>query len=230
MNAAPIGGARCSARSSAASPGIAVSAARLTPMRAQPTNAGLYSLVVSNPLGMLTSRRAKLAVSAGLPPTNQPPVLTVNAGQTVIFTNSANSGNPGRRFTFSLASAPVGGTINTDSGVFTWRPPVRAAGTTNLVEVLVTDDGTPPATSIQTFAVVVDSLQPVLLTPVSISDGRFQLRVSGTLGPDYIVETAADLTDWRGLQTSSPASMPFDFADTNANFSTNRFYRVRLTP
>ncbi len=70
---------------------------------------------------------------------------------------------------------------------------------------------------------------PVLAT-IPMINGVFRLRVSGALGPDYILQGSGNLADWVNLQTSSPAAMPVEFAETNFLSRTNRFYRVRVAP
>jgi hypothetical protein len=69
----------------------------------------------------------------------------------------------------------------------------------------------------------------VVLQPLGLLAGQFRLRVNGTIGPRYVLETSTGLTNWISLQTSSPPVMPFDFTDIG-NAPTRRFYRVRLEP
>jgi glucosylceramidase len=64
-------------------------------------------------------------------PVNHAPVLspispqTILAGRTLNVTNSASDADiPPQTLTFGLLNAPAGAVINTNSGLFTWRPPV----------------------------------------------------------------------------------------------------------
>jgi len=66
------------------------------------------------------------------------------------------------------------------------------------------------------------------LVVMPINNGILRLRVSGAIGPDYILQGSGNLKDWLNLQTNSAVSMPFDFVDTSLGSATNRFYRVRL--
>ncbi|HRY51693.1 MAG TPA: immunoglobulin domain-containing protein [Candidatus Paceibacterota bacterium] len=197
-------------------------------VNAQPADAGDYSVAISNSLGAMISRKAKLAV---LPRVT---VLTncfeVNAGQSVTFTNDGLQFDPSRRLTFSLVTSPEGATIHSETGVFSWRPPVSAAGTTHRIEFEVADDTTPPVSARWVFFVVVNQLQPVRLTPELMADGHFVLRFSGAVGPDYILEASDNLIRWNSLQTACPLAMPFVFTPPNSNSISRRFYRVRLAP
>jgi hypothetical protein len=76
---------------------------------------------------------------------------------------------------------------------------------------------------------VVNAAQPVLLAPVSMTNGQFRFSVTGAIGLTYVVETSPDLLNWATVQTSHPIAMPFYFADTNLASSARRFYRVRVS-
>ena len=91
---------------------------------------------------------------------NQAPVLntitnrTVSIGSIVSFRAEAHDNDsPLQTLTFSLGSgAPVGASIESSTGVFTWTP--TAAGT-NGIELRVTDNGSPQMSATQTFLIVV---------------------------------------------------------------------------
>ncbi len=155
---------------------------------------------------------------------------TVNAGQTVAFTASATDNDPTRTLTFSLVSPPGGATINGASGVFNWRVPVSYASSTTNLQVSVTDNSTPTLSDSKSFTVTVNPLAPIILTPLGSTNGQFKLQVSGTTGPDYIISASGTLTNWNDLATNLSPTPPFQFTDTNAPSTTNRFYRARLSP
>jgi hypothetical protein len=148
----------------------------------------------------------------------------------VNFTNFVSDNDPARKLAFTLDLAPTGASITSDTGIFNWRPPVAAAGTTNQLLVRVTDDSPIPLSDSRVFTITVNPLEPVVLAPIGLTNGQFQLHISGPIGPDYILQTTTGLTNWSNLQTSSPALMPFDFADPTANSTTNRLYRIHLGP
>jgi hypothetical protein len=155
-----------------------------------------------------------------------------NPGQTVTLTASAtDADSPPNALTFSLVSAPVGAAINPASGLFTWRPPVSRAGTSNYVQVRVADNGSPSLTDVKEFAILVNSLVPVVLSPLGVADGEFSANVtSGTIGPDHVLQGSTNLTDWVRLSTNTPTVLPFTLTDPNAGAFPKRFYRVKLEP
>jgi hypothetical protein len=176
-------------------------------------------------------------------PTNTPPVLaaignqTVNVGQTVSLTTTATDTNlPTPTLTFSLLNGPSGATLtqnNNTSAVFNWQPVVSQANSTNPVSIKVTDNGTPPMSAIRNFSVVVNPLTLPTLSAsvVNLANGQFSLTVSGMVGPDYAVQSSANLLKWNTVfETNSPA-MPFTWVDTTASL-TNKvsFYRVLVGP
>ena len=102
---------------------------------------------------------------------NTPPSLaaisnqTVNAGQTLSITNGATDSDvPLQTLAFSLLAAPTNATIDPASGVFTWRPLVAQADTTNLITVQVVDSGTPSLSATNRYQITVRPLiAPVCL-------------------------------------------------------------------
>jgi len=103
---------------------------------------------------------------------NQPPVLAQIANQTIAegspltFTASATDPDqPAQILAFSLApGAPPGATINPTTGVFTWTPTEAQGPSTNVINVRVTDNGTPPVRAAQDVTIVVTeaNVAPVL--------------------------------------------------------------------
>jgi len=91
---------------------------------------------------------------------NQAPVLAaisdgmVRVNETMILTNLAFDPD-GHTLRFSLGAAPSGASIVPDSGLLFWTPVCAQGSSTNLFEVRVTDNGTPPLTAAQTFRVFV---------------------------------------------------------------------------
>jgi hypothetical protein len=73
---------------------------------------------------------------------------------------AADTDLPAQKLTFSLANAPAGASVNPTNGVFTWRPNETQGGRTNLISVIVTDDGPATLSATQTFVVVVLDTQP----------------------------------------------------------------------
>src|SRR5207253_85208 len=92
---------------------------------------------------------------------NSAPTLSVVSNRTIVelttltFTNTAaDTDAPANTLTFSLdPGAPAGASVNATNGVFTWTPTEAQGPSTNPITVRVTDNGAPPRTAAQTFAV-----------------------------------------------------------------------------
>ncbi|MBI3851739.1 MAG: tandem-95 repeat protein [Verrucomicrobia bacterium] len=206
-----------------------------TPTEAQGPGTNVFTTVVTdNGTPNLSATNSFTVVVTEV---NSAPVLavitnrTVNVGTSLSITATATDSDiPTNNLFFSLGSPPAGASITPASGVFSWRPPVSRAGTTNLITVHVRDDGSPPLSDEKSFQVIVNPLSPVQLTAVSGTSTQFVLSVSGDVGPDYTIQISTTLTNWNNLQTVTPASTPFTFTDTNTVGNTKRFYRALLGP
>ena len=170
-----------------------------------------------------------------LPP-NTPPTLaaisnrTLIAGQTLIVTNVATDPNvPPQPLTFSLLNPPYGATIAPESGVLGWRPTIAQSPTTNLLKVVVTDNGMPPLSATQSFSVTVKTPINPGLTNLTGNNGQLRFTVTGNAGPDYIFLTSTDLVNWTQVQVNPAAVPPFTFTDPTTNYS-RCFYQVLLGP
>jgi pectate lyase len=193
----------------------------------QVTNTGIYSVIVFNTAGSATSSYAPLVVTAAnTAPTLTPvPDTNIIAGVTLNITNVAT--DPDLPLTFSLLSAPGNASLGAASGVFSWRPLISQAGTTNHITVKVTDNGTPNLSAIQSFNIIVSTPAQPQMPSFAYSNGQFNLVITGSIGPDYIVLTSTNLTDWAGVFTNP---MPFTWTDTGASNFNQRFYRIQLGP
>ncbi len=167
---------------------------------------------------------------------NTPPTLapvsdqTINAGQVLVITNLTTDPDvPSQTLTYSLLNAPTNAALDASSGVFTWRPLVSQADSTNLIIQQVTDNGTPNLSATNNFTVTVNPLAPPVLSSISVSGGQVTLTVNGDQGPDYSILTSTNLADWQLLFTTNSPALPFTFMDTNAADSA-RFYQLQLGP
>ena len=157
----------------------------------------------------------------------------INPGQTVTFTAVGADLNTNKTLTYSLASAPASATIGFSNGHFQWRAPVSSSGISNTLQVRVSDGSTPSLTATRNLGIYVNPLTPVTMTTSSHSSVNFQLQVTGTVGPDYILQakgTPDGSVSWSNIQTNTPTASPFVFTDTDSGGFTNRFYRVLLGP
>ncbi len=167
------------------------------------------------------------------PPTVGPvPDQTVNAGVTLLVTNTASDSDvPAQTLTFGAGNTlPASATINPTNGVFTWRPPVSQANTTNVVQIQVTDSGQPNLSATNRFRVIVNPLASPVVSSVTTKRTEIDLVVNGPTGPDYTLLTSTNLVDWQSVLTAMSPTPPVTLADTNYPSGPMRFYRVRLGP
>jgi hypothetical protein len=189
-----------------------------------PTN-GLFEWTPAMDQGPSTNTITVIATDSGSPPltdsknftvivleTNRPPVLepigdrTLSEGQLVTVNAHATDVDwPTQTLSFSLGTnAPAGSAINSTNGVFTWTPSEQQGPGTNLIALMVTDDGSPPLSSTLTFTVtVLESNRPPVLAPIT--------NVTVVEEQLLVVSNAATDPDWPpqmltfSLQTNAPA-------------------------
>ena len=97
---------------------------------------------------------------------NTPPVLPVQTNVVInplnplVVTNTAtDAAVPAPTLTYMLTSTVTGTNvpvINPNTGVITWTPDVAQAGTSNVFTTVVTDNGVPPLSATNSFAVIVN--------------------------------------------------------------------------
>ncbi len=81
---------------------------------------------------------------------------TVSEGQLLTFTTGGSDIDlPGQHLNYALGRKPAGAFINTNSGLFSWRPNEIQGGTNYPVDVIVSDDGVPSLSATQSFIVTV---------------------------------------------------------------------------
>ena len=168
---------------------------------------------------------------------NNPPVLAsiadriVHAGTTITITNVASDPDAADDLSFSLdVNAPLSSAIDVITGVLTWTPSDAESNTTNYITVQVTDDGQPPLTTSNTFAVVVRS-RPLL--HVSISGNTSTLTWNAISNVTYLVQSKTNLSNvnWQPIGPQIIATNSVGTATDN--FFSNvpqRFYRVMVIP
>jgi len=156
------------------------------------------------------------------------------AGATLVTTNSAfDPDAPSQTLTFSLMGAPANATLTTNNGtnaVFTWRPLVSQANTTNTITIKVTDNGSPPLSASQSFTITVNPLAPPTVSSIAASASQISLVVDGPTGPDYSLLASTNLTDWQAISTTNSPTLPITLIDTNYNLYPVRYYRIQLGP
>lgn len=118
-------------------------------------------------------------VGTALPNGTLPPVLapipdqTVNAGVSLLVTNIAVDANvPPLALTFSLLNGPTNATLttlNATNALFSWTPLQSQAGTTNLITIIVTDNGAPSQSATNSFNVIVNPTVGIIPTVITLS-------------------------------------------------------------
>jgi len=93
----------------------------------------------------------------------------INWGDTLVLTLQATDGDlPANRLTYAWAAQPPSGaTLDPQTAVFTWKPALDQAPSTNAIAVQATDDGQPPLSATNWFTVVVEKVNraPILSVP-----------------------------------------------------------------
>jgi O-glycosyl hydrolase len=194
---------------------------------------------VTNSAFTYTLPALSVVTFVGQQQTNTPPTLapvanqTINAGVTLMITNAAtDTDQPPQTLTFSLLNAPNNATLtplNNTNTVFTWRPLVSQANTTNPITVKVAD-GTPGLSATNSYTIKVNPLAQPTVSSISVSGGQVSLVATGAVGPDYILWASTNLTSWQVLFTSNSPVTPVTLVDTNFNAHPVRFYRIQLGP
>jgi hypothetical protein len=193
-----------------------------------PTNDVTMELVYS-------STNVQLLVTAST--FNSAPVFTtmsnhtVSVGITLLATNAAvDTDLPPQTLIYSLVNGPPAATLDTNTGVFTWRPDVTCSDTTNVVSLSVADNHIPSLATTQSFNVTVNALMPSAITNLARTGNQLVFTVNGQYGPDYAVEASTNLTDWSALLITNSPVMPFAWTNTEISSEPMFFYRIKAGP
>jgi hypothetical protein len=157
---------------------------------------------------------------------------TVTAGSLLTVTNSATDADiPSNTLTYSLdPGAPVGASIDPNTGVFTWTPSTNQAPSTNTVTVRVIDSGSPPLADTRSFTIAVTLSAPLRFTSVTVAQsGSVTLTWSSETGRTYRLGYKNSLNDspWTAAGDFT-ASSTSTAATNDASGSTERYYRLEL--
>jgi uncharacterized delta-60 repeat protein len=199
-------------------PGATASA--LVVSNAQPTDAGSYTVVVSNIVDMSTSAVATLTVL--IPPAivAQPQDQAVMAGQPAVL-NVAASGSGPLSYQWCMNGTPLSAATN--SSLALTPAQISDAGH---YSVLVTNAAGSVASS--TADLIVTNPPPATLSASAdgLSATGFTFQISVPTQTTYIIQASINLQDWTPIATNSSASTPITFTDTAASNYPSRFYRV----
>jgi len=143
------------------------------PAGASVTNNGVFTWTPTESQGPATNFLSMVVTDAGTPSlsvtqtfsvfvleTNAAPSLPTVADQFVVegtllqFTNIATDTDiPANLLAYSLMDAPAGAAVT--NGIVTWTPNESQGPSTNVLSMIVTDDGVPSLSSTQTFSIYV---------------------------------------------------------------------------
>lgn len=203
-----------------------------TPMQSQ-AGTNHFSVIVTDngsPPLSATQTFAVTVIATNVPPTLSPIAdRTIHALMTVTITNSATDPDVGQTLTYSLdPGAPTGASIAATSGIFTWTPDESQIGT-NHFTVRVTDNGVPPLSATQSFAVIVEP-RPVLT--IGVTNGIVTLTWSAIAGLSYQPQFETNLTDnaWTAFPSNVLSAGPIAEATDTNSANTNLFYRIFVLP
>jgi pectate lyase len=156
---------------------------------------------------------------------------TADVGITMLATNTAvDTDLPPQTLTYSLVTGPSAATLDTNTGVFTWRPDVTYSDTTNLITVSVVDDHIPSLGATQSFSVTVNALTPSTISNPVKTGNQLVFTVNGQNGPDYAVQASTNLTDWTSLLITNSPAMPFMWTNMDIGVEPMLFYRIKAGP
>jgi hypothetical protein len=198
-------------------------ATNYTVTSAQSTNAGSYSVVVTNVLGSVTSAVATLTVIVPPVITNQPVGQIILQGTCATFTVAASGTTPlSYQWQWNSTIYPP----DTTSTSFTaCNAGSYSVTVSNQAGVVLSDTVTlsftnpPPA-------------QPGHFDSLSLlAGGSLQLDMSGTAYTNYVLEFTSDWMGWVPLTTNLAGSNGlFQFTDPSVATNSDRFYRLRVGP
>ena len=161
-------------------------------------------------------------------------IQSVNAGINVVVTNSIIDPNqPAQTWVFSLLNGPTNSNINSANGVFSWRPQVNQAGSTNVVAVLTSASALPQLAATNQFQIVVNSLNPLPCLAAALSGTGLTRTVRGPAGPDYSVLSSTNpavSNSWSILFFTNSPSLPFVWQTLNVPNYPQQFFKLQLGP
>jgi len=150
--------------------------------------------------------------SAALQQTNQAPVITSTLVATGLegvpysYDVDATDANALDSLSYALTVAPAGMTIDSVTGLIDWTPTTAQVGG-QLVEVTVTDDGSPVLSASQSFTVfvAVNNVAPVITSAANTSGNELQLYTYDVEATDF---NSNDTLSY--ALTTAPAGMSID--------------------
>lgn len=189
-----------------------------TRVNAQATDAGGYSVVITNVAGAITSSVATLTVNVPPEITTHPVSQSVKAGTNATFSVTA-TGTPPLAYQWKFDNANIPGETNSSLALSFVDWSDEGEYTVAVTNLAGSAFSTPAAlTVLPPDPSQIDSL-------VVLPDGRVQLQGSGDSG-NYIIEYSTNLVVWEDLANVLNTNGAFWYLDDETN-APYRFYRAR---
>lgn len=191
-----------------------------------------FSFTVSDGLNISPPATVSITVT----PVNDAPVLSAitnvveYANTPITFVCSATDvDTPVSNLTFSLgAGAPAGASINATTGLFQWTPTPSQAGT-NMIQFIVSDNGTPNLSSTQAVTFVILPLNPIYITSIeALTNGLIKLTAQGRMARTNTIESTVTFLRWNEETNIVPTNEIFEWYD-NATNQNRKFYRLKVS-
>ncbi len=187
----------------------------------QLTNAGSYSVVVSNAVGTAASANAVLTVNSPPLITAQPQSLTVIAGNPAAFSVGASSSTSlTYQWLFNGTNLP---------GANSSAHSIASAQSGNAGDywVVVTNSyGAVTSAPANLFI----RLRPLLSLSFAPANDQPHLTLTGTPGDRYVIEASTNLLNWNPLLTVTNVSGAVLYNDPTTLWDAPKFYRAWLAP
>ena len=204
-------------------PGPTSSALVLT--NVQSTNAGTYSVTVTNSAGSQGASATLTVNPAATAPsiTSQPQSLTLANGAAAAFSVTASGSAPLSYQWLKDGSILSGATTS----IYT-----LASVTTNdagSYRVVITNSVGSITSSVATLTVQVSATSPLKLGNPQPVGGFWSFVVTGPAQTNYVIWSSTNLSQWSKLTTNFSASGTVQFTDSNA-LPAAKFYRATVGP
>jgi hypothetical protein len=196
-------------------------ASQYTINNAQPADAGVYSVFITNSVSSVLSSNATLTINVPPAITQHPQSLTTNLGSDVVFSVSATGTAP-LFYQWRFNDSPVD---NANSSSYT-RTNVQASDA-GVFSVLVTN----LAGSITSDPAVLSfpGENPPNIDSITLLSGmNIQLQFNGGPG-NFDLEVSPNLSTFTQLTTLNATGAVFQYIDSETNLA-SRFYRLKRTP
>ncbi|MBI5386927.1 MAG: immunoglobulin domain-containing protein [Verrucomicrobia bacterium] len=182
------------------------------------SQAGIYDVVILNPINAVTSPVAVLTVLVAPSFTQQPVHMAVRQGSNATLP-TAVSGAPAPWSQWFFNNAFLSGQTNLTLSLTNFQLPNQGRYqllVTNLAGLAVSDE-------VELWLVNTQSL----FVKFQDANPAFTFRVACPDSADYVLEASTTLTNWTAIATNPAPFGIADFVDPNTGSFTNRFYRTR---